>query len=152
MGSVNTSGPTSLTTTHLVHTENPEVDGRGLTLVEELQEQVVKITRTIVGEQSDEDVDIPGKFALHSDREKWGRRREGSVRDTGSLTTVLTRNSCSPWDGSDRLIPRNPLRIPSLQIIMVPSPRIRTQNDRDPITRHGPISQPSLSASRQRAQ
>lgn len=54
------------TTADLVDTKDSKVDGRGLTLVEELQEQVVQIARVVVGEQADEDVDISGKFPLHS--------------------------------------------------------------------------------------
>jgi len=56
-----------LTTTHLIDAEDSEVDSGGLTLVEEFQEQVVQIARVVVGEQADDDIDIPGKFALHSE-------------------------------------------------------------------------------------
>ena len=56
-----------ITTTDLVDTENSEVDSCGLALVEEFQEQVVQITRVVIGKQADDDIDIPGKFALHSE-------------------------------------------------------------------------------------
>ena len=56
----------SPTTTDLVNTEDSEVDSRRLALVEEFQEQVIQIARVVVGEQADDDIDIPGKFTLHS--------------------------------------------------------------------------------------
>ena len=39
-----------ITTTDLVETEDSEVNSRGLALVEEFQEQVVQITRVVIGE------------------------------------------------------------------------------------------------------
>lgn len=56
----------SPTTTDLVNTEDSEVDSRRLALVEEFQEQVIQIARVVVGEQADDDIDIPGKSTLHS--------------------------------------------------------------------------------------
>lgn len=52
---------------YLVGAEDPKVDGRGLTLLKELQEQIVQIARVFVGEQAKDDIDIPGKLALHSE-------------------------------------------------------------------------------------
>lgn len=63
---VSTSGLVSLTSTHLVETEDSKIDSRGLALVEKFQEQVVQVTRVVVGEQADDDIDIPWKFTLHS--------------------------------------------------------------------------------------
>ena len=57
----------SKTTIDLVNTEDSEVDSRRLALIEEFLEQVVQITRVVVGEQADDDIDIPGKFTLHSE-------------------------------------------------------------------------------------
>lgn len=67
MGTVNTSNLTSLITTHLVSTEKSKVDSRRLTLVKQFHEQVVQITRVVVGEQSNDDINIAEKFTLHSD-------------------------------------------------------------------------------------
>ena len=63
------------TTTDLVNTKNSEVNGRGLALVKEFQEQVVQITRVVVGEQANNNIDIPGKFSLHSENPmtKWSK-------------------------------------------------------------------------------
>lgn len=54
-----------LISAHLVNAEESKIDSRGLTLFEELQKQVVQITRVVVGEQADDDIDIPRKFSLN---------------------------------------------------------------------------------------
>ena len=64
---MSTSKLASQVTTNLVDAEYSEVDGSRLTLVKEFQEQVVQVTRVVVSEQTDEDIDIPGKFALYSE-------------------------------------------------------------------------------------
>ena len=38
-----------------------------MSLLKELQEQIVQIARVVVGEQAKDDIDIPGKLALHSE-------------------------------------------------------------------------------------
>ena len=64
---MNTKELKGLTITYFVDPENSKVDGRRLTLFEELQEQVIQITRVVVGKEADDDIDIPGKLALYSE-------------------------------------------------------------------------------------
>lgn len=132
-----------ITTTDLVDTKDPEIDSRGLALIEEFQEQVVQIPRVVVGEQAEDDINIPGKFTLHS-------KKMAMMWSKAWYDHRVFR--CSPRDRSDRLIPSNPLCVPSLQIIVVPSPRTCNQKYREPMARHGPISQPGLSNPRHHVQ
>ena len=67
------------TTTDLVNTKNSEVNRRGLALVKEFQEQIVQIARVVIGEQADDNIDVPGKFSLHSENPatKWSKAQSG---------------------------------------------------------------------------
>jgi len=100
-----------ITAADLVDTEDPEIDSRGLALIEEFQEQVVQITRVVVGEQTEDDIYIPGKFTLHSENaatkrsKAWYDHRvipvptEGSSRSSyppqSSLRPFLANNRCT---------------------------------------------------------
>jgi len=59
-------GTLSQIITYSVDTKDSKVDCCGLALFEEFHEQVVQITRVVVGKQADDDIDIPRKFPLHS--------------------------------------------------------------------------------------
>jgi hypothetical protein len=89
---------TGPTTTDLVNTKNSEVDGRGLALVKEFQEQVVQISRVVVGEQADDNIDIPGKFSLHSENPatNWSEPQSGHTTMGSVLTGGSSRYSYLP--------------------------------------------------------
>ena len=139
-------------TTNLVNTKYPKVDSRGLTLIEEFQEQVVEVTRIVVGEQSYDDIDIPRKFPLYSNSPCRRDQRGDRVRNGNDPGLFTRRILHSPRDRPDRLLPRGSLCVLSLQVIVVPSPRVRTKDYRKPVTRHSPIPQLNPRSSREGAQ
>ena len=80
-----------LITTYFVETKDSKVDGRGLALFEEFHEQVVQIARVVVGEQPDDDIDIPRKFSLHSESVYRIGQRGGCIRSI----TPPRMNACA---------------------------------------------------------
>lgn len=92
-------GPTA---TDLINTKNSEVDGRGLALVKEFQEQVVQIARVVVGEQADDNIDIPGEFSLHSENPatNWSKAQSDRMTIESVLTGESSRYSYPPQSSS----------------------------------------------------
>jgi hypothetical protein len=91
-----------ITTTDLVDTEDSEVDSRGLALVEEFQEQVVQITGVVVGEQADDDIDIPRKFTLYSENPVTDWSRAWYDHMVVPILTGGSFRSSSPLQSSPR--------------------------------------------------